>query len=140
VFGNWAAGRLLGGLKGASPELDFGNVSAIVVSQRLSGSSGVEVIRKLKSGVDSHHIPVILFADTEDPRVVKEALSAGANSVVVKPLLPEAFRDVVLTVGRFWSRVNHTPPQSFPVLDLPGPEGPWSYGEKKPPNDQRRGV
>lgn len=66
---------------------DVGNINPdIVVSDvRLKGMSGYELCQKLKTSVETSHIPVILLSALSERESIILGLESGANDYIVKP-------------------------------------------------------
>ena len=66
----------------------------IIVSDfRLSGISGLEVLRRLNAGANV--LPFILISGYADDKMTQEALALGAFAVLEKPLAPGKLADSV---------------------------------------------
>jgi CheY-like chemotaxis protein len=72
----WDAARALGG----STLYD-----AVLVSNRLHGMSGVELITRVRALDHRKDVPIVMVTGTGDVAVVAAALAAGADDVLYKP-------------------------------------------------------
>jgi two-component system phosphate regulon response regulator PhoB len=71
----------------------------IVLDWMLPGLSGLELCRRLRTGKDSRHIPIILLTARSEESDRIRGLTTGADDYVVKPFsLPELMASV-LSVG-----------------------------------------
>ncbi len=57
----------------------------ILLDSNLPGTSGLELLGKLKQDNNTRHIPVIMISSSENPALIKEAYQLGANSCLEKP-------------------------------------------------------
>lgn len=58
----------------------------IMLDLMLPSIDGYELCSKLKTQVETAHIPVILFTGSKDPDVVKKGLEVGADDFIIKPI------------------------------------------------------
>lgn len=58
----------------------------VLLDQMMPGMSGLEVLRKLRSTYSQSELPVIMVTGIDQSQTVIEALRAGANDYVVKPV------------------------------------------------------
>ena len=70
--------------------------SIIILDVMMPVLDGIEACRRLKSSVEMAHIPVIMTTAGGDDERELEALRAGADDYVQKPLMPEKIRLHVL--------------------------------------------
>jgi len=85
----------------------------IVLDWRLSGMDGITVLKKIRRDPDSSHIPVIMTSGFGREDVMKQALAAGAQSFLIKPIKPSMLFDTIMDV---FGRKAVTPvPQRAPA-------------------------
>ena len=58
----------------------------ILMDYSMPEVNGAEAIRRLKAEPATHNIPIVLCSISDDPREVAEAMSAGADEYLPKPL------------------------------------------------------
>jgi two-component system response regulator HydG len=66
---------------------------AILLSYRIPDSAGFQLIRLTRSMEHRRRTPIIMVTDTDE--VTDEALAAGADEVLLKPINPNALTWVV---------------------------------------------
>lgn len=73
-----------------------GNFQAIILDNRLDGTSSVEVCRQLR---DVHSgIPIIFYSGEARQAEIDKALAAGANVYLIKPLDFERLPETVIAL------------------------------------------
>jgi len=86
----------------------------IVLDWRLSGIDGITTLKKIRRSPDASHIPVIMTSGFGREDVMKQALAAGAQSFLIKPIKPSMLFDTIMDV---FGRKTFTPaPQRTPAL------------------------
>lgn len=58
----------------------------ILCDMMMPSMDGVEVLRALRANVETAPIPVIMLTVVDDPEMQKQALKAGANDFLSKPV------------------------------------------------------
>jgi CheY-like chemotaxis protein len=80
-----------------------------LIDLKLNQTSGIDLVRRLRSDRRFAYLPIVVFTTSDDPTDVQAAYASGANGYVVKP---NAFYDLVTLTGdlcRFWLDWNRTP-------------------------------
>lgn len=86
----------------------------IVLDWRLSGMDGIATLKKIRREPCSGNIPVIMTSGFGREDVIKQALSAGAQAFLIKPIKPSMLFDTIMDV---FGRKTYTPaPQRTPAL------------------------
>lgn len=71
---------------------------AAVVDSNLAGIDGAAVIRRLRA-VYADRLPILFYSSTPVPREQEQAVSAGADRIIVKNFggdgMPEALRELI---------------------------------------------
>lgn len=78
----------------------------IVLDLNLPGENGLELLRELKSRVDTKNIPVIVCSGSNSAADVSASYSAGAGAYVCKPLVLEKYFELFSSLDRFWNFVE----------------------------------
>ena len=73
-------------------------IDAVVLDVMLPDLSGVEMTRLLRSDTHSALIPIVLFTGTDDTSVRIEAVHAGADAYLTKPVEPAELEATVVTL------------------------------------------
>ena len=72
-------------------------------------SSGIEVLKKIKSNDETRSIPVVILTSSKEDPDIKECYKLGVNSYVVKPVGFEEFSSTVAQLGLYWLLINQQP-------------------------------
>ncbi|MBO9657820.1 MAG: response regulator transcription factor [Chitinophagaceae bacterium] len=72
---------------------DYSPPDLFLVDKQLPGMNGLDICRHLKTQPDSKDIPVIMISAR--PGIIREAESAGADDVLVKPCKLSVIRRVI---------------------------------------------
>ena len=73
--------------RGAIDALSGGTLyDAVLVSNRLHGMSGVELVTRIRALDHRKEVPIVMVTGTVDVAVVAAALTAGADDVLYKPV------------------------------------------------------
>ncbi len=81
----------------------------VILDMKMPKLSGTDVLKAIRSMPHIKQLPVIIFSSTGNEKDVKESYEAGANAFVVKPKMPDPYRDAVRQMGRFWLNLNILP-------------------------------
>jgi CheY-like chemotaxis protein len=66
--------------------LDSGAYRVILVSDRLPGPDGLDLLRRIRTRGAHGAVPVVLLTATPEPAIATRAYRYGANSVIRKPM------------------------------------------------------
>jgi len=78
----------------------------VLLDLKLPVKNGFEVLRWLRSYPAFATIPVVVFSDCFDTRIVQRAYELGANSFLRKPHKNELRRQLVEALQNYWLSVN----------------------------------
>jgi two-component system response regulator len=81
----------------------------VLLDLKLAGSSGLELLARLKSDARTQAVPVVVMTTSREPRDMAESYRLGANGYVVKPVDFERFRDVARRLCDYWLGLNELP-------------------------------
>ncbi|HET7225447.1 MAG TPA: response regulator [Candidatus Eisenbacteria bacterium] len=81
----------------------------IVLELLVAGTSGLDVLRRLKEHPGTRLIPVVVLTRSRDPGHVVESYQLGVNSYIVKPEDDRELRDTLRTLREYWTRHNEPP-------------------------------
>lgn len=94
----------------AGPNVLARGIPALVLLDLvLPGIDGVETLRRLRAHPRGALVPVVVMSSRDDPRAVRAAYEAGANSFVRKPPGFDGFASVLGEVAAYWLSLNHPP-------------------------------
>ena len=74
----------------------------ILLDLRLPKVDGIFVLQDIKATKYLHNIPIIVISSSDSPNDVSDALSAHANSYVIKPSDFEDMEQLVRDLGDYW--------------------------------------
>jgi DNA-binding response OmpR family regulator len=92
----WTVTTYSDGLQAAEALGGSARYAAVLVSSRLYGMSGVELIRRIRALGHRKDVPIVMVTGTVDAADVTGALAAGADDVLNKPT---NVASLVTTVG-----------------------------------------
>ena len=67
--------------------------------------SGIETLKHLKAHPDWRRIPVIVYSNTDDDKIVREAYEVGATSFISKPMTFEELAEEMRKLVVYWENV-----------------------------------
>ncbi|HPS37187.1 MAG TPA: response regulator, partial [Candidatus Omnitrophota bacterium] len=76
-----------------------GRPDVILLDVIMPGMDGFETCRQLKAMQETLHIPVILFTASQETHLDETARKAGADRVVQKPFVDQAYQAIVEILG-----------------------------------------
>ncbi|MEZ0224873.1 MAG: PleD family two-component system response regulator [Alphaproteobacteria bacterium] len=82
--------RALNGKEGLKLVREF-QPDAIILDRMMPEMDGNDVLKELKSSMETRHIPVIMLTAEKRLGEVEESLKLGALDYVIKPFEPETF-------------------------------------------------
>jgi len=68
-----------------------GGAALVTLDLRMGGMSGLDVLRKIRSRMDTGMTPVVVATGVDDPETEMQLFEAGADDFVVKPVDPPRF-------------------------------------------------
>ena len=74
-----------------------GNVALVVADLEMPNLDGMGLLRALRASENEalRRVPLVLLTMQTDPEVARQALAAGANKFLSKPVKPDALQQVV---------------------------------------------
>jgi CheY-like chemotaxis protein len=92
-----------------SEALDYpSNIKLILLDLKMPKVNGLEVLKKIKSNDRTKIIPSIILTSSKQEHDISQALSAGANSYVVKPVAYDQFSETITKIGSYWLTLNQS--------------------------------
>lgn len=77
----------------------------IVTSINLPGLPGFELIAEVKRDPALRAIPVLVFSHYEDPAIIQQSYTLGANSYIIKPFGLDALFEAIHQIVEAWLTV-----------------------------------
>ena len=99
----WIVTTCLNGQRAADALGGSASYDAVVVSNRLHGMNGVALITRIRALDHRRDVPIVMVTGTVECAVLADALAAGADDVLYKPV------DVVIS-RRHGEQVRRTGP------------------------------
>ena len=97
------------GLSGDPAAALVSSPQLILLDLKLPKVDGHDVLRRLKTDVRTHTIPVVILTSSREESDVEQSYNLGVNSYIVKPVGFEAFVETVTQVSLYWLLLNHSP-------------------------------
>jgi CheY-like chemotaxis protein len=82
----------------------------VLLDLNLPGSSGLDVLREIRSKPLLRVLPVIMYTSSNQTVDIVEAYKRGCSAYLVKPRSPDKLRDMVGALTEFWINENQYPP------------------------------
>lgn len=90
----------------AVPDIYPATIACVLVDLNMPFVNGFEVISALRANKDFHHVPIIVFTNTNSNEERLQCYELGANAYVPKPLEIEDLVKVVKSIFDFWVETN----------------------------------
>jgi len=74
---------------------------------RLNGFDVLDFVRR-QPGL--RQLPIVIFSSSDDPRDIRRAYDAGANSYLCKPHSNDDLSSLLKALEGYWCQFNHFPP------------------------------
>lgn len=84
------------------------SIRMILLDLKMPKVNGLEVLKRLKSNDYTKTIPVIILTSSKQEHDISQALSAGVNSYIVKPVAFDQFSEAVTQIGSYWLTLNQS--------------------------------
>lgn len=81
--------------KAATPDL-------VLLDLNLPKRSGFDVLQEIKNNDGLKHIPVVVLTTSSSRQDIEKSYAMNANSLVTKPIEPDAFQAAVLQIVQYW--------------------------------------
>ena len=81
----------------------------ILLSQKLPGMSGFEVLKTIKEHPRYRKIPLAVVSASNDGGDILKAYSLGANSYLLKSIDNDEFGQAIRLIHRYWCALNVRP-------------------------------
>jgi len=81
----------------------------VLLDLKLPKVSGLEVLKRIKTGESTKTIPVVVLTSSQEERDMIESYRLGVNSYIVKPVNFDNFSEAIGELGFYWLLVNKLP-------------------------------
>lgn len=88
----------------------------VLLDLKLPKIDGLEVLRGVRGNSRTCLATVVVLTSSTDPRQLVQCYQLGANSCVQKPVRYDEFWATIQTVGRYWLRLNQSPPAAASLV------------------------
>lgn len=86
-------------------------VDMVLLDLKLPKVDGLEVLRQVKSNLETQTIPVVVLTSSKEENDLAESYRLGVNSYIRKPVDFLKFTEVVMQLGLYWLLLNEVPPE-----------------------------
>ena len=76
----------------------------IILDLMMPGADGLEVCKTMKNDPDIGNIPILMFTSAKQDEIMKQALAAGINEYISKPIHPNDLKQKI----RDWLDKSHS--------------------------------
>ena len=84
-------------------------VVAVLLDLRMPGTSGWDVLRRIRESERTRSLPVVIVSSSSLPTDVARGYECGANSYVVKRLDDDSPASFLAEAARYWVELNEPP-------------------------------
>ena len=84
----------------------------VLLDLKMPRLNGFEVLDFIRGKPGLRQLPIIVFSSSDDPRDIRRAYDAGANSYLTKPHSNEGLLELLKALQGYWLKYNHFPPCS----------------------------
>lgn len=113
---------LVGSTEEAMKRLKIWQFDLFIVDWMLPGASGVEFVRWLRSMTPYQHVPILMVTGNDTYDEVVEALEAGADDYLLKPVRQEVLEAKLK--GLLGKKSSDNPDAAEPETNHAGPSPP----------------
>lgn len=85
----------------------------ILLDLNMPGKSGMDVLKEIKSNVETNRIPIIILTTSDDPAEIEQCYQLGCTAYIIKPVMPAEFKEKMGELGQFLNIVSSP---SYPAL------------------------
>jgi CheY-like chemotaxis protein len=72
--------------------------------------NGFDVLNFVRNQPGLRQLPIVIFSSSDDPKDIRRAYDAGANSYLCKPHSNDDLSALLKALDDYWCKFNHFPP------------------------------
>ena len=84
--------------------------SMLLLDLKMPKLSGFDVLDFVRGQPGLKQLPIVIFSSSDDPKDIRRAYDAGANSYLCKPHSNEDLSALLRALEAYWCKFNHFPP------------------------------
>jgi CheY-like chemotaxis protein len=84
--------------------------SMLLLDLKMPRVSGFDVLDFVRAQPGLKQLPIVIFSSSDDPKDIRRAYDAGANSYLCKPHSNEDLSALLRALEAYWCKFNHFPP------------------------------
>ncbi len=74
----------------------------LLITYRATPLPAPEILRRLRSGASTRHIPAVVLSGVSNPTIIRECYEAGASSFIVKPSSDKGTTEKISAFLKYW--------------------------------------
>jgi DNA-binding response OmpR family regulator len=78
----------------------------VLLDLKLPRRSGFEILEWMRSASAGQRVPVVVLTSSDNGEDLARAYDLGANSYLVKPVVPAALNAIVKQIDAYWLKLN----------------------------------
>lgn len=83
--------------------------SMMLLDLKMPRLSGFDVLDYIRRQPGLRQLPIVIFSSSDDPKDIRRAYEAGANSYLCKPHSTEDLSALLRALEEYWCKFNHFP-------------------------------
>lgn len=84
--------------------------SLMLLDLKMPRLSGFDVLDYVRRQPGLRQLPIVIFSSSDDPKDIRRAYDAGANSYLCKPHSNDDLSALLKALEEYWCKFNHFPP------------------------------
>ena len=84
--------------------------SMMLLDLKMPRLSGFDVLNFVRNQPGLRQLPIVIFSSSDDPKDIRRAYDAGANSYLCKPHSNNDLSALLKALEDYWCKFNHFPP------------------------------
>ena len=92
----------------ASMELTYNLPRLILLDNKLTGMSGLEVLKDIRENARIKNIPTVIISSSVEDKDIQKAYQNGANSYLEKPKNYLSLKNTMQAIVNYWLQFNKT--------------------------------